>query len=78
MPLNCHGCADHPPLLLFGEFDIVEPSLDLLALLVQLCGLLRPGGLLVLTTLDSRHVLRFLLSRRLPMLKPLEHTFLLS
>jgi len=59
-------------------FDIIEHSLAPLQLLSQLYTLLRPGGCLVLTTPDSRHVLRFLMGERWPMLQPLQHIFLFS
>ncbi len=59
-------------------FDIVEHLLDPIRFLGQLRNLLRPGGLLAVTTPDSRHVLRFLMGARWPMLQPLQHTFLFS
>lgn len=59
-------------------FDIIEHSLDPLNFLADLRALLRPGGLLVLTTPDSRHALRFVMGARWPMLQPLQHTFLFS
>jgi SAM-dependent methyltransferase len=57
-------------------FDIVEHSLDPRGFLAHLHTLLRPGGLLVLTTPDTRHALRYLMGARWPMLQPLQHTFL--
>jgi SAM-dependent methyltransferase len=59
-------------------FDIIEHSLVPLQFLSQLRTLLRPGGCLVLTTPDTRHILRFLMGERWPMLQPLQHTFLFS
>jgi SAM-dependent methyltransferase len=57
-------------------FDIVEHSLDPVRFLTRLHALLRPGGLLALTTPDTRHGLRYLMGTRWPMLQPLQHTFL--
>lgn len=66
------------PFDVITAFDIVEHSLFPLQFLIRLHALLRPGGCLVLTTPDTRHVLRFLMGKRWPMLQPLQHTFLFS
>lgn len=59
-------------------FDILEHLHDPLRFLADLRVVLRRGGLLMLTTPDSRHPLRFLMRARWPMLQPLQHTFLFS
>ncbi len=59
-------------------FDIIEHSLDPLKFLLQLHSLLCPGGCLMATTPDARHLLRFLMGERWPMLQSLQHTFLFS
>jgi SAM-dependent methyltransferase len=59
-------------------FDIVEHVFDPLAFLESLTPLIRPGGLLVMSTPDTGHALRYLMGRSWPMLQPLQHTVLFS
>jgi SAM-dependent methyltransferase len=59
-------------------FDVVEHTLDPIAFLIALRRLLRPDGLLVITTPDTTHFLRPVLRSRWPMLQPFQHTVLFS
>ena len=59
-------------------FDVVEHTLDPIQFLTQLRGLLKSGGLLVVTTPDTGHFLRSLMGKRWPMLQPFQHTCLFS
>ena len=59
-------------------FDIIEHTLDPIQFLVNLKSILRKRGLLVITTPDTNHLLRFLMRQGWPMLQPFQHTILLS
>ena len=59
-------------------FDIVEHTLDPMEFIRGLRACLVPGGLLVVTTPDTRHFLRYLMGSRWPMLQPYQHTVLFS
>ncbi len=59
-------------------FDIIEHTQDPLASLRQWADLLKPGGILVITSPDTDSMFRKLMRSRWPMLQPLQHTFLFS
>ncbi len=59
-------------------FDVIEHTIDPIQFLQDLKKLLKPGGLLVITTPDTGHFLRPLLGKRWPMLQPFQHTVLFS
>ncbi len=59
-------------------FDILEHTQDPLVSLRQWADLLRPGGLLVITSPDTDSIFRRVMRSRWPMLQPLQHTFLFS
>lgn len=59
-------------------FDILEHTQDPVASLQQWSALLRPGGLLVVTSPDTDSLFRKVMRSRWPMLQPLQHTFLFS
>ena len=63
---------------LITAFDIVEHSLAPLEFLQSLTKLVRPGGVIVLSTPDVDHVLRHIMRSRWPHLQPLQHTYLFS
>jgi SAM-dependent methyltransferase len=59
-------------------FDIIEHTLDPIQFLVNIKNNLKSRGLLVISTPDTGHFLRFFMGRRWPMLQPFQHTFLFS
>jgi 2-polyprenyl-3-methyl-5-hydroxy-6-metoxy-1,4-benzoquinol methylase len=59
-------------------FDIIEHTYDPVRFLQEIKQILVPGGLLVLTTPDTGHFLRFVMGKRWPMLQPMQHTVLFS
>jgi len=59
-------------------FDIVEHTFSPSEFLESLRPLLRVGGLLVMSTPDTRHVLRAVMGSAWPMLQPMQHTVLFS
>lgn len=59
-------------------FDLIEHVRDPRAFLRRCASLLRPGGVLLLSTPDTGHFLRFLMRSRWPMLQPMQHLFLFS
>jgi SAM-dependent methyltransferase len=59
-------------------FDILEHTQDPLVSLRQWATLLKPGGLLVVTSPDTDSMFRKVMRSRWPMLQPLQHTFMFS
>lgn len=59
-------------------FDIIEHSHAPVELLRKVADLLSTDGLLVLTTPDIGHFLRYLMRERWPHLQPMQHTVLFS
>jgi SAM-dependent methyltransferase len=59
-------------------FDIIEHVPDPAALIAQIRKVLKPGGLLALTTPDTGHWLRYAMGASWPMLQPSQHLVLFS
>jgi 2-polyprenyl-3-methyl-5-hydroxy-6-metoxy-1,4-benzoquinol methylase len=59
-------------------FDIIEHVQDPSKFLSEIRQILVPGGILVLSTPDTGHFLRYLMGSKWPMLQPMQHTFLFS
>lgn len=59
-------------------FDIIEHMLDPVKFVSDVKKALRPGGLLVISTPDTGHYLRYLMRAHWPMLQPFQHTVLFS
>jgi len=59
-------------------FDIIEHMQDPANLTRHLYAALKEGGLLVLSTPDTSHYLRYLMRSKWPMLQPLQHMVLFS
>jgi 2-polyprenyl-3-methyl-5-hydroxy-6-metoxy-1,4-benzoquinol methylase len=72
---------DLPDVELFdviSAFDLIEHVHDPRGFLRRCTRLLKPGGMLVLSTPDSGHFLRRLMRSRWPMLQPMQHLHLFS
>ncbi len=61
-----------------SAFDLIEHVHDPRAFLRRCAGLLKPGGVLLVSTPDTGHFLRFLMGSRWPMLQPMQHLSLFS
>jgi 2-polyprenyl-3-methyl-5-hydroxy-6-metoxy-1,4-benzoquinol methylase len=61
-----------------SAFDLIEHVHDPRAFLRRCAGLLKPGGVLLISTPDTGHFLRFLMRSRWPMLQPMQHLSLFS
>jgi 2-polyprenyl-3-methyl-5-hydroxy-6-metoxy-1,4-benzoquinol methylase len=61
-----------------SAFDLLEHVHDPRSFLRRCARLLKPGGVLVISTPDTGHFLRFLMRSRWPMLQPMQHLFLFS
>jgi 2-polyprenyl-3-methyl-5-hydroxy-6-metoxy-1,4-benzoquinol methylase len=61
-----------------SALDIVEHVQDPGKFLSEIREILRPGGILALSTPDTGHYLRYVMASRWPMLQPMQHTFLFS
>lgn len=59
-------------------FDIIEHTQNPIQFLKEVHEILKPGGMLVMSTPDSRHFLRYLMGKHWPMLQPMQHTVLFS
>jgi SAM-dependent methyltransferase len=59
-------------------FDIIEHVQNPSVFLQEIREILTPGGLLVLSTPDTGHLLRYLMGSKWPMLQPMQHTVLFS
>jgi 2-polyprenyl-3-methyl-5-hydroxy-6-metoxy-1,4-benzoquinol methylase len=59
-------------------FDIIEHVQNPANFLQELREILRPGGVLAISSPDTGHVLRYLMGSKWPMLQPLQHTVLFS
>jgi 2-polyprenyl-3-methyl-5-hydroxy-6-metoxy-1,4-benzoquinol methylase len=71
--------GDHPHEYdVVTAFDIIEHVEDPIAFLVEIAGMLVPGGGVVLSTPDTGHGLRYVMGARWPMLQPMQHTTLMS
>lgn len=61
-----------------SAFDIIEHVHDPIQFLVNIKKILKPDGLLVMSTPDTSHFLRRVMGSSWPMLQPLQHTVLFS
>jgi 2-polyprenyl-3-methyl-5-hydroxy-6-metoxy-1,4-benzoquinol methylase len=59
-------------------FDIIEHVQNPISFLQDIHKVLRPGGVLALSSPDTDHFLRYLMGSRWPMLQPMQHTILFS
>jgi SAM-dependent methyltransferase len=63
---------------LASAFDLIEHVPDPRGFLRRCASLLKPGGTILISTPDTRHLLRFLMGSRWPMLQPMQHLSLFS
>jgi 2-polyprenyl-3-methyl-5-hydroxy-6-metoxy-1,4-benzoquinol methylase len=61
-----------------SAFDLIEHVRDPKSFLRRCSALLSPGGVLLLSTPDTGHFLRFVMRSHWPMLQPMQHLFLFS
>ena len=59
-------------------FDIIEHVQNPAKFLDEIGQILRPGGLLAISSPDTGHFLRYLMGAKWPMLQPMQHTVLFS
>jgi 2-polyprenyl-3-methyl-5-hydroxy-6-metoxy-1,4-benzoquinol methylase len=59
-------------------FDIIEHVQNPVGFLQDIREILRPGGVLTLSSPDTDHFLRYLMGSKWPMLQPMQHTVLFS
>jgi cyclopropane fatty-acyl-phospholipid synthase-like methyltransferase len=59
-------------------FDIIEHVQNPENFLQQLREILKPGGILAISSPDTGHALRYLMGSKWPMLQPMQHTVLFS
>lgn len=76
--VNLLQSTPHSSYDIVTAFDIIEHTSDPLQFLTRLRGVLKKGGLLVITTPDTGHFLRSVMRKRWPMLQPFQHTILFS
>ena len=69
---------DKGPFDIVSAFDLIEHVHNPRAFLRRCAGLLKPGGVLLISTPDTGHFLRFLMRSRWPMLQPMQHLSLFS
>jgi SAM-dependent methyltransferase len=69
---------DSGPFDVVSAFDLLEHVHEPRAFLRRCAGVLKPGGLLLISTPDTEHFLRFVMRSRWPMLQPMQHLFLFS
>lgn len=59
-------------------FDIIEHVQNPAKFLEEIREILRPGGVLAISSPDTGHFLRYMMRSRWPMLQPMQHTVLFS
>jgi SAM-dependent methyltransferase len=69
---------DDTPFDVVSAFDLIEHVPDPRAFLRDCARRLKPGGVLLISTPDTGHFLRYLMGSRWPMLQPMQHLFLFS
>ncbi|MGD0050322.1 MAG: class I SAM-dependent methyltransferase [Vulcanimicrobiaceae bacterium] len=76
--VNALALEETTPFDVVTAFDLIEHVFDPIAFLAEVRRVARPGALLVITTPDVGHLLRYVLGARWPMFQPMQHTVLFS
>jgi SAM-dependent methyltransferase len=76
--VNALALGGVEPFDVITAFDLIEHVFDPVAFLREIRRVARPGALIVITTPDAGHVLRYVLRARWPMFQPMQHTVLFS
>lgn len=76
--VNTLALGGDAPFDVVTAFDLIEHVFAPIAFLNDLRRVARPGALLVITTPDVGHFLRYVLRARWPMFQPMQHTVLFS
>jgi SAM-dependent methyltransferase len=76
--VNVLSLENTAPFDVVTAFDLIEHVFDPVAFLQEIRRVARPGALLVITTPDVGHILRYVLRARWPMFQPMQHTVLFS
>jgi 2-polyprenyl-3-methyl-5-hydroxy-6-metoxy-1,4-benzoquinol methylase len=76
--VNALALEGTAPFDVITAFDVIEHVFDPVAFLTDLRRVARPNALIVISTPDAGHVLRFVLRARWPMFQPMQHTVLFS
>jgi 2-polyprenyl-3-methyl-5-hydroxy-6-metoxy-1,4-benzoquinol methylase len=76
--VNALALEGTTPFDVVTAFDLIEHVFDPVRFLQEIRRVARPGALLVITTPDVGHVLRYILRGRWPMFQPMQHTVLFS
>jgi len=76
--VNALRSQDAEPFDVVTAFDIIEHVQNPADFLKDIHEILRPGGVLAISSPDTGHVLRYLMGSKWPMLQPMQHTVLFS
>lgn len=76
--VNALRSRESEPFDVVTAFDIIEHLQNPAGFLRDIREILRPGGLLAISSPDTGHALRYLMGSRWPMLQPMQHTVLFS
>jgi 2-polyprenyl-3-methyl-5-hydroxy-6-metoxy-1,4-benzoquinol methylase len=75
---SLENLPDTGPFDVVSAFDLIEHVPDPRAFLRNCAKRLRPGGMLLVSTPDTGHFLRYVMRSRWPMLQPMQHLHLFS
>jgi len=76
--VNALRTQETEPFDVVTAFDIVEHVQNPADFLRDLHAILRPGGVVAISSPDTGHFLRYLMGAKWPMLQPMQHTVLFS
>lgn len=76
--VNALRAQETEPFDVVTAFDIIEHVQNPADFLKDIHEILRPGGVLAISSPDTGHFLRYLMGAKWPMLQPMQHTVLFS